>query len=400
MDRWTGGSTEGTGNDSYSNRGVVSIDMTIGVVVVNFGEPAEPTEEAVVPYLERIFFQNASLEDADTEAEARERSRELAERRAPALLDEYEGIGGSPLNGQARAQTEGLEAELRERGYDARTYVGMQFTDPLVKDAVAAAHDDGVDRIVGLPVYPLCGPSTTVAALDRIEEAISELDRDVPFDPISGWHRHPAYTRLRADNVRRFVASEELSLDEPGTTLVFSAHGTPEYYLEEGYRYGTYVTEFCEALAGALGTEYELGYQNHENRDIPWTEPDVEALIESLGSDSGTERVVVEPVSFMHEQSETLSELDIELREEAEDAGLEFHRVPIPHDDEQFPALLADLAEPFLGEFDPGYYNFRQCQCRDVPGTMCLNAPVERIPFDPETDESAERVDSAESPPR
>jgi ferrochelatase len=351
--------------------------MTTGVLVLNFGEPAEPTEEAVIPYLERIFFQNAALEDADTEAEARERSRELAERRAPALLEEYEDIGGSPLDEQARGQADALEEELDERGYDARTYVGMQFTEPSIADAVEAAREDGVSRVVGLPVYPLCGPSTTVAALDRIEETIAELEWEVPFDPISGWHRHPAYTRLRGANVREFAASEGISLADPGTTLVFSAHGTPEYYLEEGYRYGTYVTEFCDALGAALGTEYELGYQNHGNRDIPWTEPDVEDLIESLEGDC--ERVVVEPVSFMHEQSETLSELDIELREAAEDTGLDLHRVPIPHDDERFPALLADLAEPFVGEFDPSYYNFRQCQCRDVPGTMCLNAPVERV---------------------
>ena len=352
--------------------------MTIGIVVLNFGEPAEPSREAVVPYLTRIFLQNAALEEADTEEEERERSRDLAERRASALVEEYEGIGGSPLNEQATAQADALETELRDRGYDARTYVSMQFTEPYAADAVAAAQKDNVDRLVGLPVYPLCGPSTTVAALDLVEDAIAESGWEVPFDPVSGWHRHPAYTRMRADNVRSFLDSEGLSLADPGTTLVFSAHGTPEYYLEEGYRYGTYVTEFCEALAGALGSAYELGYQNHSNRDIPWTEPEVEDLIGTLGDEGRTERVVVEPVSFMHEQSETLSELDIELREEAEEAGLDFYRVPIPHDDDRFAPLLADLTEPFVGGFDPDYYNFRQCQCRDVPGTMCLNAPVER----------------------
>ena len=127
-------------------------------------------------------------------------------------------------------------------------------------------------------------------------------------------------------------------------------------------------------MASLLGVEeYELGYQNHGNRGIEWTEPEIEELVESLD----TERVVVEPISFMHEQSETLSELDDELQEEATEAGLEFHRVPIPHDDERIAKVFADLVEPFLAEFDPGYYQFRQCQCRDKPGTMCLNAPRE-----------------------
>jgi ferrochelatase len=125
-------------------------------------------------------------------------------------------------------------------------------------------------------------------------------------------------------------------------------------------------------MAGMVGVDdYALGFQNHENRDIPWTSPDVESAVEELDA----ERVVVEPVSFMHEQSETLSELDDELREEAEEAGMAFHRVPVPHDDERFPSVLADLVEPFLLGMEPEYYQFRQCQCRDEPGTYCLNAP-------------------------
>jgi ferrochelatase len=77
----------------------------------------------------------------------------------------------------------------------------------------------------------------------------------------------------------------------------------------------------------------------------------------------------------MHEQSETRSELDVDLREDAEGEDIDFFRVPVPHDDERFPAVLADLVEPFLAGFEPDYYQFRQCQCRDEPGTYCLNAP-------------------------
>ena len=346
--------------------------MTAGVVCCNFGEPAAPDRDAVVAYLERIFYRNATLEAADTEAEARERARQLAERRAPGLLEEYEAIGGSPLNEQAAAQADALEDALADRGLDARTYVGMQFTEPFIADAVAAAREDGVDRLVGLPVYPLCGPSTTVAALDRLREALDDAGWSVPVDEVTGWHRHPAYTRLRAEHVEAFCFERGVDLADPGTALVLSAHGTPLHYLEAGSRYGTYVEEYAAALAAMLGVDdYVLGYQNHENRDIPWTEPDVEDAVDGLDA----ERVVVEPVSFVHEQSETLSELDGELREAAEAGGLDFHRVPVPHDDPRLPRLLADLVEPALAGFDPGYYNLRPCRCRDREGAVCLNAP-------------------------
>ncbi|MFB6119929.1 MAG: ferrochelatase [Halobacteriaceae archaeon] len=346
--------------------------MDGAIALLNFGEPSEPTREEVVPYLARIFRNNADLEEADTEAEVRERSRELAERRAPGLIAEYEEIGGSPLNEQAAGQADRLKAELADRGYDVETYLGMQFTEPFVSDAAENARADGADHLVGLPIYPLCGPSTTVAALDDLEAAVDDADWDPQFDAVTGWHRHPVYTRMRAEAIADYAESAGVDLTDPDTALVFSAHGTPRHYLNEGSRYDTYVEEFTSTVAAMLGVEeYELGYQNHENRDIPWTEPEVEDVIETVDAD----RVVVDPVSFMHEQSETLSELDDELEEEAEERGLTFHRVPIPHDDERFAEVLADLVEPFLADFDPGYYQFRQCECRDEPGTMCLNAP-------------------------
>jgi len=347
--------------------------MTTGVAVLNFGEPAEPTRENVVDYLERIFFDNADIEGDTTEAEARERARQLAQRRAPGLIEEYEEIGGSPLQAHARTQASMLEAELRDRGYDVTSYVGMQFTEPFVEDAVTDAREDGLDRLVGLPIYPLCGPSTNVASLDKLDDAVEGADWDVETTGLTGWHTHPEYTRLRADNVRSFVETRGLSLDGD-TRLVFSAHGTPQYYLDEGSRYEQYVEEYCAALAAELGAEtYELGYQNHENRGVEWTEPDVESVVADVDAD----RSVVEPVSFMHEQSETLSELDVERREEAEEEGLDFYRVPIPYDDDRFIAALADLVEPFAAGFDPEYYDLHQCECRDAPGAFCLNAPHE-----------------------
>jgi len=350
--------------------------MSTGVVLLNFGEPPTAERDAVVDYLERIFYSNMDIEENPdlTEEAARERAGTLARRRAPALVEEYEEIGGgSPLNEQAAAQAAALGTELDARGYDAETYSGMLYTEPFIREAAEAAVVDGHDEILGLPIYPLCGPSTTNLSLDRLGEALDNLAFEGEYHQVSGWHKHPTYYRLRADNVRAFADREGLDLTDPDTELFFSAHGTPTYYLDEGSRYDRYVDEWCAGVAGMVGVDSNtLGFQNHDNRsDVAWTEPDVEAAIETVDA----ERVVVEPVSFMHEQSETLSELDIELREEAEEVGLELYRVPIPHDDDRFPSVLADLAEPFLAAFDPTFFQFRQCQCRDVPGTMCLNAP-------------------------
>lgn len=346
--------------------------MKTGVVLLNFGEPADPDEAEVVAYLERIFAANASLEDHPSEEALRERSRALAERRAPGLLEEYRAIGGSPLNRQAEEQATALEEELARRGPDAPVYTAMQFTEPFPGDAVRRALSDGVRRLLGLPVYPLCGRSTTVAALEELAEAAGSADGSLELLEISGWHRHPGYRELRADAVRAAAGRAGVDLHDPGTRLVFSAHGTPLRYLEEGNRYVAYVEEHCEAVAAALGVgPYEIGYQNHGNRpDVAWTEPDVEDVVERIEAD----RIVVDAPSFMHEQSETLAELDHDLREEAEARGLGFVRVPVPHDDPRFAGVLADLVEAVLPDRRSPLRNLERCRCRTSRATRCLNA--------------------------
>lgn len=348
--------------------------MTTGVVVLNFGEPSEPERDHVVEYLERIFFANADLEEADSVDAAKKRARQLAERRAPGLMEEYEEMGGSPLNEQASYQADLLESTLQKRGYDVITYNGMQYTEPFIEDAARAARDDDVDQLVGLPIFPLCGPSTNVLALDELEDAIEELDWDIEVQGITGWHKHPTYNRIRAEAISSYLDDHDLDPDADDTAFVFSAHGTPKHYLESGSRYDIYVDEFCEVIASLCSIEdYYLGFQNHSNRGIPWTEPETEDLVEDLEHD----RIVVDPMSFLHEQSETLFELDVELDEDAIDEGQELYRVPIPHDDDRLGDVFADLVEPLIAGFEPEYYQLRQCQCRDEPNTMCLNAPRE-----------------------
>jgi ferrochelatase len=339
--------------------------MKTAVLLLNFGEPAETTPEVVIPFLERIFATNVALTGAATPEEARARHRRMAEARAPGLIEEYERIGGSPLAAQAQAQADAVAAELAARGRGpVKAWVGMQFTDPSIADAVRSAREWGADRLVAVAVYPICGPSTTVAALAEVDRAVAAEGWNVEVRGVSGWHRHPAYVRVRADAIRGVLQRDGLSLDDPRTKLVFSAHGTPMKYVQAGSRYVEYVEELCRAVSAELGgVEYVLGYQNHDNRPgVEWTQPDTESVVRSIDAD----RIVVEPMSFMHEQSETLAELDHAMRAVAEGRGLAFHRVPVPHDAPAFTALLADLVD--------GAVALRPCRCS--PGSWCTNAPA------------------------
>lgn len=343
--------------------------MKSAVVVLNFGEPEHATMEEVVPFLEKIFMMNASLEDATAYERALKRSQQLARERAPGLIEEFEKIGGSPLHAQARQEAAALRDELARRGHDIPVLIGMQFTRPGIADAVAEARAAGVDRLIGLPAYPLCGRSTTIAALTDLAKEIERVDWDVELREITGWHTHPLYTQLRADAIQRMYDANGLDKHDPRTRLVFSAHGTPIKYIEEGSRYQEYVFDSCKRIANALAiTDYQIGYQNHANRPgVEWTKPDVEEVVATIDADA----IVVDAVAFLHEQSESLAELDHDLREAAEQRGLGFYRVPIPFDDPRVAQVLADVVEPLVQ--DGVESGLRPCRCRERPGVWCLN---------------------------
>lgn len=343
--------------------------MKAGVLLLGFGEPATARTEDAVPFLERIFLRNARLEAGEA---ATRRARELAARRAPALVAEYRTIGGSPLVAQCVGQAELLEAVLGRRGHPAVVRVGMQFTEPGIPAAVADLRAEGVDHLVALPLYPLTGPSTSIAALEDLESALREAEWDVPVREVLGWHARPEYTALRAEHVMGFCRASGLDLQDTGTRLVMCAHGTPVAYLEEGSRYDLYVDDHCRRLAAALGgIDYVRGFQNHSNRPgVEWTQPEIGAVLAGVEAD----RVVVVPISYMQEQSETLAGMDHELRADAEARGFEYHRVPVPHDHPGFPELLGDLVEPMIGAADADVPGFRPCACRPSTGALCCVA--------------------------
>ncbi|MCG6955097.1 MAG: ferrochelatase [Gemmatimonadetes bacterium] len=350
--------------------------MSTGILVLNFGEPDEATLEKVRPYLERIFLQNASLEGhADDAAVAR--ARQLATDRAPGLVADYAAIGGSPLNAQADAQAHALETELRSRGRDVRVYSAFQFTEPSIDAKVSEARDDGVDSLVALPVYPLCGHSTTAAALRDVRAAVDAIGWAPGFVGVAGWHHHPAYRSMLVEHLRAFVSSRGLDLGDPDTLLYFSVHGTPVRYLSDGNRYDRYVYEHCRDIAHVLHTDrYQVGFQNHANRRIRWTQPDNEDAIRGRPE----RRLVVVPISFMHEQSETLAELDHELVDFVSGLGKEMHRVPVPHDDPRFVRFLADLVSEVTAD-DPAQPGLLSpCRCCPTENTWCTNGSRELPP--------------------
>ena len=132
----------------------------------------------------------------------------------------------------------------------------------------------------------------------------------------------------------------------PGRTprLLLSAHGLPQRIVQAGDPYPAQVEMTARAIAGALALpdlDWRVCYQSRVG-PLEWIGPATDAEIRRAGIDGVP--LVVAPISFVSEHSETLVELDLDYRRIAEESGVPaYHRVPTVGADPGFIAALAAL---------------------------------------------------------
>lgn len=252
--------------------------------------------------------------------------------------------GGSPLRRITEEQARALENRLRQKGEDARVYVGMRYWHPFTEEAIARIKRDRLDRLVILPLYPQFSISTSGSSFRLLEHlwqedpALAQLDHTV----IPSWYDQPGYVQAMADS----IAQELDQFPHPDQVpIFFSAHGVPLSYVEEAGDPYRQEIEDCTALILQhldRPNSHILGYQSRVG-PVEWLKPYTEDVIQELGT-QGVRDLVVVPVSFISEHIETLQEIDMEYRELAEKVGIHnFRRVPALNTHPVFIDALADL---------------------------------------------------------
>ena len=126
--------------------------------------------------------------------------------------------------------------------------------------------------------------------------------------------------------------------------LVFSAHGVPTAVIDSGDPYQKQVEETSRLVRerGRWGLPHTVCYQSRVGSGR-WLQPSIHEVIPRLGA-QGSRQVLVVPISFVSDHIETLREIDVEVRQEAEQAGIEqFEMMPGLNDTAAFIHALAGL---------------------------------------------------------
>ena len=345
----------------------------IAIVLFNLGAPDSPA--AVRPFLMNLFADPAILRVPFFVRPLL--ARLIAQRRVKPAGENYALLGGkSPLLELTEAQARALEAALPE--LDARCFVAMRYWHPFSDAAARAVREWNPDEVVLLPLYPQYSTTTTGSSLTAWREAAARVGLVKPVRALCCYHTDDAYVRAIAAIVQRSFAAARASLNPAvGLRVLFSAHGLPETIVKAGDPYQWQIEQTVGAVTKLLdipGLDSAICYQSRATPQ-QWITPSTEDEIKRAAADEVA--VLVVPIAFVSEHSETLVELDVEYKHVADRLGVPgYFRAPAPNSDAAFIAALAGLVRrtrargPGLDSFAGG----RTCPvaCGDCPRAAAL----------------------------
>jgi protoporphyrin/coproporphyrin ferrochelatase len=315
------------------------------VVLMNLGGP--DSLKAVQPFLYNLFSDPAII---PLPGVVRLPIAWLIARRRARVAEEiYRRLGGaSPLLANTEAQARSLEAVL---GPEHRCFIAMRYWHPTSIRTAREVEDWEPDQVVCLPLYPQFSTTTTASSFDAWNSAASQRRIGCPVRLVRCYPAEEGFINAVVGLIRPVLDTAAVS-DKP-PRLLLTAHGLPKRIVLSGDPYQKQVEATAAAIIDRLhrpGLDWRICYQSRVG-PLEWIGPATDDEIRRAGSDGVP--IVVAPISFVSEHSETLVELDIDYRRLAAGLGVPgYYRVPTVSTDPSFIQALAGLVRRASGGED------------------------------------------------
>ncbi len=306
--------------------------MARGILLLNMGGPNNLDEVAL--FLRTMFADPRILPLPSLLR--RFVGHRIVRKRLKEAQDNYRRIGGrSPLTELTRSLASKVETRT-----GLPTRLAMRYVPPFASEALERFRQEGVEEIIAFSMYPHFSTTTTASSMDDLYARLSQIDYHPRVTVIDPYYEDPHYLRIQLARIRDALGDR----DPADYLLIFSAHGLPMRIIERGDPYRDQVEANVAALKRLLVSEgvhfaaTQLAYQSRVG-NAAWLEPNLADLLKQ----SHHQRVVISPLSFTIDNSETRFELDIEHREIARQIGYDDYRVAAcPNDGDDFARFIAE----------------------------------------------------------
>ncbi|WP_412062838.1 ferrochelatase [Rubrivirga sp. IMCC45206] len=330
----------------------VSSGDVVGVVTMELGGPLTPTD--VVPFLESRLMDPVEVDLPVPKALRPAAARVLAKRRGRALQQSFEMIGGcSPLRRHVSEQARSLEDRLNARfasalGAEFRTYVAMRHGEPSMATARRRMAEDGVSKVILLPLQPHFSASTGGSSLAywRAHGPV-----EAPTTLVAEYATHPKL--IRALNERIDEGLQRFDREVRGRVrILFAAHGAAKRHLTRlGDPYCCQVHATVRAVldARADGRDSSVAFLPTMGSGAELGERVGDAVADA--ADDGASALLVVPISFLSDRIDTAFDLDVTGRAIAAKEGIRHFEVTNGLNDH--PLVIDALAECVATHIEP-----------------------------------------------
>jgi ferrochelatase len=333
----------------------------IGVLLVNLGTPDEPTAHAVRRYL-REFLMDPRVIDIPSLPRWLLVNLLIVPFRAPKSARAYRKIWteeGSPLRVHTQALTEAVQKKMGD-GFLVRS--AMRYGRPDIRSALESLTRHGAESIRVLPLYPQYASSSTGSTQAEVFRLAGKISHCPPVHFLLPFFDHPGFVRAFAD-----VGAARLKEFQPDHVL-FSFHGLPERQIRNadiggnfclqsptccdeivpanGLCYRAHCFHTARAIAGKLGlptSQFTVCFQSRLGR-TPWIRPFTDHVIPELLT-KGQKRLAVFCPAFVADCLETLEEIGIRAREQAEAKGGELLLIPSLNEHPTWVQAVGDIIQ-------------------------------------------------------
>ena len=296
--------------------------MKKAVILFNLGGP--DNLDAVEPFLFNLFNDPAiiSLPTIFRYPLA----KLISKRRAPIAKAIYAEMGGkSPILEETQLQAHAIEKYLQDESDKYKCFIVMRCWNPRATETIKKVINFNPDQIILLPLYPQYSNATSGSSISEWLDICKKKNLTTETKVICCYPTEKNFISSYANLIREKIDLEKLN----EITLIFSAHGLPENKIKQGDPYQWQVEQSVKELIKKLSIKnlnYILSYQSRVG-PLKWIGPSTENVIKSEAKKQKI--LIVVPVAFVSEHSETLVELDIEYKKLAEENGSkDYIRVP------------------------------------------------------------------------
>ncbi|MCJ7765868.1 MAG: ferrochelatase [Thiovulaceae bacterium] len=243
--------------------------------------------------------------------------------RAESSQEIYRKIGGkSPIVGHTKRLVAALEKKLDDENMTV-DFV-MRYTPPFAPEVVERLKEKKIEKIYLIPLYPQYSSTTTKSSLDDFEEAFHNSGMDAVLVEVKHYYENNTYNEAVIQRIKeQMIDAEYHDFD-----LIFSAHGLPQKIVDAGDPYQRQIERHVELLKKKLQEhkmdfyQVHLAYQSKVG-PLKWLTPSLGDALQRVRNRG----VIVYPIAFTVDNSETDYELAIEYREIAEELGFKEYKV-------------------------------------------------------------------------